>query len=77
MVIFNGSPRTIAAETITDNHMWVVFRNSNGYVYVYFQSNKIHSKPDNTFSSVALTENHMMLAIATYRNVYIYEYNGT
>ena len=78
----DGSSYTYAG-TITDDHMWIVFGNDNGYVYVYsfdgteFMLNQTIFHQSTLVSSVALTNDHLLLAIANYPTVYIHEYNGT
>ena len=73
----------IYAGAITDDHMWMVFGKSSGYVYVYtfngneFILNQTIFEESELVSSVALTNDHLMLAIATYPHIFIYKYNGT
>ena len=78
----DGSSYTYAG-AITDDHMWVVFGNDNGYTYIYtfngsqFTLNQTIFDEDEFVSSIALTNDHQVLAIVTYPHVFIYKYNGT
>ena len=71
------------AGAITDDHMWIVLGKDNGYVYVYsydgsqFILNQTIFDESQLVSSVAITNDHEMLAIATYPHVFIYRYDGT
>ena len=68
---------------MTDDHMWMVVGKDSGYVYVYtFDRNQfiLHQAifdEASIVTSVALTNDHIMLAISTYLKVYVYQYNGT
>ena len=68
---------------ITDDHMWAVFARGNGEIDVY-TFNGVKFILDSTIptvrddiNSLALTNDHIMLAISTSSAVYVYKHNGT
>ena len=58
---------------MTDDHLWLVLTNYNGYVYIYIfdGSQFVHKETLNRFSNVAshqfsLTNDHLYMAFVIY-----------
>ena len=67
---------------MTDDHLWMAFGENDGIVSVYtfdgssfILDQTIDQLP--SVRSLALTNDHEMLAVATVYDVYIYQHNGT